>query len=133
MSVDLCTRYLGLDLKNPLVASASSLTGHLDVLRQMEEAGAAAVVLPSLFEEQLAGEELAVRRFFEVGTEQFDKVRSELFELDRYNTGAANYLGQIKQAKRALSIPVIASLNGMGMGGWARHARLLEEAGADAV
>ncbi|MFI5459000.1 MAG: dihydroorotate dehydrogenase-like protein [Isosphaerales bacterium] len=133
MSVDLRTTYLGLELRNPLVASASPLTVHLDLLRQMEEAGAAAVVMPSLFEEQLEREERAVRRYFECGMDEFDKALSGRFELDLYNTGPANYLGEIKRAKKALSIPVIGSLNGVGVGNWARHAQLLEEAGADAV
>jgi dihydroorotate dehydrogenase (fumarate) len=133
MGVDLRTTYLGLELKNPLVASASPLTGHLDLLRQMEEAGAAAVVMPSLFEEQLQREELAMHCYFEFGMDQFVKTLSELSELDCYNTGPPNYLGEIKQAKKVLSIPVIGSLNGVGVGNWTRHAQLLEEAGADAV
>jgi dihydroorotate dehydrogenase (fumarate) len=133
MSIDLRTSYLGLELRNPLVASASPLTGHLDILRRMEEAGAAAVVLPSLFEEQLERDELAIRRLIASGIDDCDAVLAELYELDSYNTGPANYLAQILQAKKTLSIPVIASLNGVGTGDWARHARLLEEAGADAV
>jgi dihydroorotate dehydrogenase (fumarate) len=133
MSVDLRTTYLGLELRNPLVASSSPLTGHLEILRRMEEAGAAAVVMPSLFEEQLERDELAVRGFFECGMDHFVNTLSELSELDHYNRGPAKYLSEIKQAKKALSIPVIGSLNGVGMGSWARHARLLEEAGADAV
>ena len=114
MSIDLRTTYLGLELRNPLVASASPLTGHLEILRQMEEAGAAAVVMPSLFEEQFEQEELVVRRLIKSGMDQSEEVLSELFELDSYNTGPANYLAQIKQAKKTLSIPVIASLNGVG-------------------
>ncbi len=133
MSVDLRTTYLGLELRNPLVASASPLTGQLDILHQMEEAGVAAVVMPSLFEEQLERDELAVRRYFEHGMNAFAETLSGLSELDLYNTGPSNYLREIKRAKQALSIPVIGSLNGAGMGSWARHAQLLEEAGADAV
>jgi len=133
MSVDLRTTYLGLELRNPLVASASTLTGHLDILRQMEDAGAAAVVMPSLFEEQLERDELAVRRFFKHGMNEFVDTLSDLFELDLYNAGPASYLREIKRAKQALSIPVIGSLNGGGVGNWVRHAQLLEEAGADAV
>ena len=133
MSIDLRTTYLGLELRNPLVASASPLTGHLEILRQMEAAGAAAVVMPSLFEEQFEQEELIVRRLIKSGMDQSEEVLSELFELDAYNSGPANYLAQIQQAKKALSIPVIASLNGWGPGNWASHAQLLEEAGADAV
>jgi len=133
LSVDLRTTYLGLELRNPLAASASPLTGHLEMLRELEDAGAAAVVLPSLFEEQLKRDELAVRGYFESGMNQFVNTLRELSELDLYNTGPAKYLRKIQQAKQALSIPVIGSLNGVGVGNWARHARLLEEAGADAV
>jgi dihydroorotate dehydrogenase (fumarate) len=133
MSIDLRTTYLGFELKNPLVASASPLTGHLDVLRELEEAGAAAVVMPSLFEEQFEQEELIIRRLIASGRDESEEVLSEMFELDAYNTGPANYLGELRRAKKALSIPVIASVNGGRMGAWARHARLLEEAGADAV
>jgi dihydroorotate dehydrogenase (fumarate) len=133
MGIDLRTTYLGFELKNPLVASASPLTGHLENLRQLEEAGAAAVVMPSLFEEQFEQEELVIRRLIESGRDQSEEVLSELFELDSYNTGPANYLGELTRAKKMLSIPVIASLNGGRMGTWARHARLLQEAGADAV
>jgi dihydroorotate dehydrogenase (fumarate) len=133
MSVDLRTTYLGLELQNPVVASASTMTGHLKILQQMEEAGAAAVVMPSLFEEQLERDEQAVRHYFDFGLDQFVKTLSNLFDLDLYNMGPANYLREIQRAKKALSIPVIASLNGGGLGRWARHAQLLEEAGADAV
>jgi dihydroorotate dehydrogenase (fumarate) len=133
MAIDLRTTYLGLELKNPLVASASPLTAHLETLRQMEEAGVAAVVLPSLFEEQFERDELAIRRLIEFGKDRCEEVLAELYELDSYNTGPASYLGLVRQARQRLSIPVIASLNGGGAGDWARHARLLEEAGADAV
>jgi dihydroorotate dehydrogenase (fumarate) len=133
MSVDLRTTYLGLELRNPLVASASPLTGNVESLCQLEEAGAAAVVMPSLFEEQLERDELAVHRFFEFGVDHYVQTLWDLPELDEYNTGPANYLGAIKRAKQTLAIPVIAGLNGAGAGNWARHAQLLEEAGADAV
>lgn len=133
MSVDLRTTYLGLELRNPLVASASPLTGYLPILRQLEEAGVAAVVMPSLFEEQFEQEELIIRRLIKSGLDQSEEVLCELFELDAYNTGPANYLALIKQAKKTLSIPVIASLNGWGTGNWTSHAELLEQAGADAV
>jgi dihydroorotate dehydrogenase (fumarate) len=133
MGVDLRTRYLGLKLSNPLVASASPLTRHLEILLQIQEAGAAAVVMPSLFEEQLNRDELAIRGYFESGLDRLVTTLAERSELDAYNSGPAGYLGNIKQAKKALSIPLIASLNGAGAGTWARHAQLLEEAGADAV
>jgi dihydroorotate dehydrogenase (fumarate) len=89
--------------------------------------------MPSLFEEQLRREELAVRHYFEFGMDRFVETLSEGWELDLYNKGPANYLGELSRAKRALSIPVIGGLNGVGVGNWARHAQLLEEAGADAV
>jgi dihydroorotate dehydrogenase (fumarate) len=89
--------------------------------------------MPSIFEEQFEQEELIVRRLVETGTDQSEEVLSELYDLDAYNTGPANYLTQVRQAKEALSIPVIASINGGRTGDWARHAELLEEAGADAV
>jgi dihydroorotate dehydrogenase (fumarate) len=133
MSVDLSTTYLGLNLKNPLVAAASPLTGDLDAVCRMEEAGAAAVVLPSLFEEQLTRDALAIRQLVAVGPDGFAEILAQLPELDDYNTGPAGYLRHIKRAKAALSIPVIASLSGSGNGDWTRHAWLLEESGADAL
>jgi dihydroorotate dehydrogenase (fumarate) len=133
MSIDLSTTYLGLNLRNPLVAAASPLTGDLDALRRMEEAGAAAVVLPSLFEEQLERDAMAVRKLVTVGQEGFAEMLARLPDLDGYNTGPAGYLRHIQRAKAALSIPVIASLSGSGNGDWTKHAWLLEEAGADAL
>ena len=133
MSIDLSTTYLGLSLRNPLVAAASPLTGDLDAILRMEEAGAAAVVLPSLFEEQLERDMMAVRRLVTADPEGFEEILARLPELDDYNTGPPGYLRHIKRAKSAVSIPVIASLSGSGNGDWTRHAWLLEEAGADAV
>jgi dihydroorotate dehydrogenase (fumarate) len=133
MSLDLSTKYLGLDLSNPLVASSSPLTGDLEAIRRMEESGLAAVVMPSLFEEQLERDEQAVRQLIQVGTESFREVLATLPELDDYNSGPAGYLRQIGRAKAAVSIPVIGSLSGSAPGEWARHARLIEEAGADAL
>ena len=133
MSVDLSTTYLGLGLRNPMVAAACPLTGDLDALRRMEEAGAAAVVLPSLFQEQLERDALAVRQLLTAGPEDCERILARLPELDAYNTGPAGYLRHLKRAKAALSIPVIASLSGSGDGDWTRHAQLLEEVGADAL
>jgi dihydroorotate dehydrogenase (fumarate) len=127
--VDLRSRYLGLDLRTPLVASASPLTGSLDGLRRLEAAGAAAVVLPSLFEEQLALEAEQVRRLLEQGAGGL----SAALALDDYNTGPSGYLALVEKAKATLQIPVIASLNGVTPGTWVEHATLLEEAGADAL
>ncbi len=133
MSVDLSTTYLGLGLKNPLVAAASPLTGDLDALRRMEEAGAAAVVLPSLFEEQLERDAEAIRQLLAAGPQVFSEVLARWPELDIYNTGPPGYLRHIKRARDALSIPVIASISGSADGDWTGHARLMEEAGAHAL
>jgi dihydroorotate dehydrogenase (fumarate) len=127
--VDLGTRYLGLDLRSPLVASASPLTGTLDGLRRLEGAGAGAVVLPSLFEEQLTLEADQVGRLLGRGAGSL----SAALALDDYNAGPYGYLALVEKARTSLQIPVIASLNGVTPGGWAGHASLLEEAGADAL
>src|SRR5215218_1736893 len=120
---DLRTRYLGLELQSPLVASSSPLTGSLDGLRKLEAAGAGAVVLPSLFEEELAEDPGPVGADSQAG--QPDQAG--------YGAGPAAYLSLVEQAKQHLSIPVIASLNGTSRGGWVRHAARLEQAGADAL
>ncbi len=134
MTVDITTKYLGLELSNPLVASASPLTGKLSTLVQLEEAGAAAVVLPSLFEEQIEHDSWAVHDLYEYGS----AISPEAFggyvpEMDGYNTGPEHYLELLEKAKDNLTIPVIASLNGMSPGGWTRYARTMQEAGADAL
>jgi dihydroorotate dehydrogenase (fumarate) len=120
---DLRTRYLGLELRSPLVASSSPLTGTLDSLMRLEAAGAGAVVLPSLFEEELAEDPGPVGAGPQAG--QPDQAG--------YGAGPAAYLSLLEQAKASLSIPVVASLNGTSRGGWVRHAARLEQAGADAV
>ena len=130
---DLTTTYLGLPLRNPLVPSASPLGADLDVLKRLEEAGAGAVVLPSLFEEQIEHEELEVDRLLSSGTDSFGEALSYFPELADYRTGPETYLEHVAAAKEALSIPVIASLNGISPGGWTRYARLMAEAGADAI
>ncbi|MCA9666141.1 MAG: dihydroorotate dehydrogenase-like protein [Myxococcales bacterium] len=133
MKVDLTTRYLGLELRNPLVASSSPLTGVVDAMRELEDAGIAAVVLPSLFEEQIEHDEMEMARLAEFGAEGFAEALDYFPELETYNTGPDVYLEHIASAKDALSIPVIASLNGVTVGGWARYAKLCEQAGADAL
>jgi len=127
------TTYLGLELRSPLVASASPLTRELDSLRRLEEAGAAAVVLPSLFEEQIAHEALELDRLMDTGAESFGEALGYFPALDDHPTGPDRYLELVQEAKGALSIPVIASLNGTTAGGWVHHAKLIEEAGADAL
>jgi dihydroorotate dehydrogenase (fumarate) len=126
---DLGTRYLGLELRSPLVASASPLTGTLDGLRRLEAAGAAAVVLPSLFEEQLTLEADQVGRLLEREAGSL----SAALALDDYNTGPYGYLALVEQARATLQVPVIASLNGVTPSAWVGHATMLEEAGADAL
>ena len=133
MGVNLSTRYLGIQLKNPLVVSACPLTGKLDTLRQLEEAGAAAAVLPSLFEEQIEQEEAALQHLQEFHTDSFAESLDYFPELDSYNTGPDEYLDHIRAAKQAVGIPIIASLNGASPGGWTRYARMIEQAGADAL
>ncbi len=130
--VDLRTRYLGLELRNPLVASSSPLTGTLDGLKRLEAAGAGAVVLPSLFEEDLAEEAREVDALRATGATGAE-ARAAHPQQAGYGAGVAAYLALLEQAKASLSIPVIASLNGVSRGGWVRHAARLEQAGADAL
>lgn len=132
-TLDLRSDYLGLSLRTPLVASSSPLTGNLDDLRRLEDAGASAVVLPSLFEEQLEHEALEIHRMLETGAQSSGEAASYFPELGDYRTGPGPYLELLAGAKAALGIPVIASLNGISPGGWTRHAVALEEAGADAL
>lgn len=131
--MDLSTQYLGLRLKNPLVLGASPLGHDADALRRAVDAGAAAVVLHSLFEEQLTAEELAHDRHAAPGVGEFAEADSWLPNPVGYALGPAEYLEQIAKLKRALDVPVIGSLNGVTARGWLRHAKLMEEAGADAL
>jgi dihydroorotate dehydrogenase (fumarate) len=131
--VDLKTTYLGLPLRSPLVPSSSPLTEKLDNLKQLEGAGAGAVVLPSLFEEQLTKESLELDKELNQGTESYPESLTYLPELDHYNLGPELYLDSIRKAKAALSIPVIASLNGVTRETWVRFAKEIEKAGADAL
>jgi dihydroorotate dehydrogenase (fumarate) len=130
---DLATTYLGLSLRSPLVCSASPLCQDLDALRRMEEAGAAAVVLHSLFEEQIDLEGQDLHHFLGHGAEAYPEALSYFPDMTDYNLGPEGYLEHVRQAKALLSVPVIASLNGVTRGGWVRYARLIEEAGADAL
>lgn len=132
--MDLSTTYLGLKLQNPIVPSASPLSKHLDTLRQLEDAGASAVVLYSLFEEEINRQSHLINRYLTEGTESYGEALSYFPEARFYrNVGPEDYLGHISKAKEALDIPVIASLNGVSTGGWIRYAREMEEAGADAL
>jgi dihydroorotate dehydrogenase (fumarate) len=131
--VDLRTTYLGMELRSPLVGSASPLWSRLDLLARVEDAGAGAVVLQSLFEEQIEHEAWDLHSLLESLGNRISEAQDFLPELDDYNTGPRAYLEFLEAAKRSLSIPVIASLNGSSMGGWVRYAKAMEEAGADAV
>jgi dihydroorotate dehydrogenase (fumarate) len=133
MTPDLRTTYLDLELSNPVVVSACPLSADLDALRRLEEAGAGAIVMQSLFEEQIEHDELHVHDVLEEGTHSQPEACGYFPELDDYNTGPRAYLDHLAAAKAALEIPVIASLNGSSSGGWVRYARLMEEAGADAI
>lgn len=133
MNVDLRTNYLGLQLKNPLVASAGPLTGNLESLRQLDDSGIAAVVLPSLFEEQIEHDELEINRMYEFQSDSYAESLSYFPELRDYGKGSREYLELVDDAKRIVSVPVIASLNGQSPGGWTRYARMLQDAGADAL
>ncbi len=130
---DLTSQYLGLTLKSPLVASACPVTESVSNIRELEDAGIGAVILPSLFEEQLELESRALDEDLWRGAESFPESPSVLPDLQTYNLGPDGYLNLISGAKDAVDIPVIASLNGVSPGGWAEYARLMEEAGADAI
>jgi dihydroorotate dehydrogenase (fumarate) len=131
--IDLSTRYLGLRLANPLVASASPLCERLDNIRRMEDAGAAAVVLHSLFEEQIDVESHHLDRYLSHGAESYAESISYFPDLHDYNLGPDGYVEHVRRAKAAVDIPVIGSLNGVSTGGWVRFARKIEQAGADAL
>jgi dihydroorotate dehydrogenase (fumarate) len=131
--IDLATDYLGLSLQSPLVASSSPLTQDLASLKRLEDAGAAAVVLPSLFEEQIVAEEEALDQFLSQGVDSFSEAQSYFPELPSYGMGPKAYLQHVERAKKSLQIPVIASLNGVSPGSWIRYAREIEQAGADAL
>jgi dihydroorotate dehydrogenase (fumarate) len=133
MSVDLRARYMGLELRNPIVAAASPLTANVDSLKRLQDAGVAAVVLPSLFEEQIEHEEMATNDLLLYGTEVSPEASGFFPEPLQHGSGIDKYLQLIGDAKRALSVPVIASLNGYTPGGWTRYARQFEAAGADAI
>jgi dihydroorotate dehydrogenase (fumarate) len=130
---DLTTTYLGLRLKNPLVASASPLSKKVELVQRLEEAGAAAVVLYSLFEEQITHESRALDHYLTRGTESYAEALSYFPDLDRYNLEPDSYLEHVQRVKRAVDIPVIGSLNGISPGGWVEYARKIEQAGADAL
>ncbi len=131
--VDLSTTYLGLQLKNPVVASASPISKKLDGIRSLEDAGASAVVMYSLFEEQIVQESLALDYFLSRGTDTYAEALTYFPDLQHYNVGPEGYLNLIHKAKQAVNIPIIGSLNGVSTGGWIDYAKKIEQAGADAL
>lgn len=130
---DLSTSYLGLSLANPIIASSSPLTERVEDLQRLEAAGVAAVVLPSLFEEQISIESRDLDTYLSLGSESYAEATSYFPDMWAYNLGPEGYLARLAEAKQALKIPVIASLNGVSAGGWTSYARRMEEAGADAL
>jgi len=131
--IDLTTKYMGLQLRTPLVASASPLSHEIEGIRQLEDAGASAVVLYSLFEEQLQQESFELEHHLAEGTNSFAEAASFFPQPDEFRLGPEGYLEHIRKAKDATDIPIIASLNGATLGGWAKYARQIEQAGADAI
>jgi dihydroorotate dehydrogenase (fumarate) len=131
--IDLSTNYLGLKLDNPLMVSACPLTGKIESLKQLREAGAAAAVLPSIFEEQIEHDEMELTRMLDFWALSSPETPDYFPKLDDYNTGPGDYLDLIADAKRQLDMPIIGSLNGSTLGGWVRYAGLIEKAGADAL
>ncbi|MBE0697313.1 MAG: dihydroorotate dehydrogenase-like protein [Anaerolineaceae bacterium] len=131
--VDLNTSYLGLSLKNPVIASASPISKKLDGFRKLEDAGASAVVMYSLFEEQIVHDSLALDHFLNRGTDTYAESLTYFPDLQHYNVGPDEYLEMIRKAKAAVNIPIIGSLNGVSTGGWIDYAKRIEQAGADAL
>ena len=131
--IDLSTSYLGLNLATPLVASASPLSRDLDGVRRLEDAGASAVVLYSLFEEQLRQEEVDLDYHLHAGTESFAESITFFPQASEFHTGPEGYLKHIRKCKASVKIPIIASLNGSTLGGWTKFAAEIEKAGADAI
>jgi len=132
-TIDLSTTYLGLKLKNPLVASSSPLCEEVGNIRRMEDAGAGAVVLPSLFEEQIDIESEELDRYISAAEERSPEAVTAFPNMAGYNLGPDGYLNLIRKAKEAVKVPVIASLNGASNGGWIRYAKEMQQAGADAL
>ena len=131
--MNLTTNYLGMTLKNPIVASSSPLSHSVDSIRRLEDAGAAAVVMYSLFEEQIGFDSYYIDYHLTQGVDSYAESISYFPDMQSYNVGPDQYLNLIRSAKEAVSIPIIASLNGTSVGGWIDYATLIEDAGADAL
>ena len=130
---DLTTTYLGLRLKNPLVASASPLSKKLETVRRIEDAGASALVMYSLFEEQITHDSYELDHYLERGTHSYAEAMNYFPDMGNYNLGPEPYLEHLHKIKQEVSIPVIGSLNGISSGGWVEYAHRIEQAGADAL
>jgi dihydroorotate dehydrogenase (fumarate) len=133
MSVDLRTSYLGLELRSPIVASASPLTGEPDTACLLDKAGVGAIVLPSLFEEEVLNDEIGLNRSLEAGSEQFAEALEYFPTVDSIPNIGERYLARLAKIKAQSTVPVIASLNATTSGGWIRYATLMQDAGADAL
>ncbi len=131
--IDLSTTYLGLSLKNPLVASASPLSKKVDRVRRLEDAGLSAVVMYSLFEEQIIHESLALDHYLERSSHSFAEALTYLPDIGTYSINGEDYIENLFHIKQAVHIPVIGSLNGISSGGWVEYAHMMEQAGADAI
>jgi dihydroorotate dehydrogenase (fumarate) len=131
--MDLTTRYMGLPLKNPLVASASPMSESLDAIRRLEDSGAAAIVMFSLFEEQIRHESAALEYFFNLGRDSFAEAGSYFPAIEDYDVGPRQYLKLLRSASEAVDIPIIASLNGVSEHGWVTFAKEMEDAGASGI
>ena len=131
--MNLTTNYLGMLLKNPIVASSSPLSHNVDSIRRLEDAGAAAVVMYSLFEEQIGFDSYYIDHHLTQGIDSYAESISYFPDMQSYNIGPDEYLNLIRRAKEAVEIPIIGSLNGTSVGGWTDYATLIEEAGADAL
>jgi dihydroorotate dehydrogenase (fumarate) len=131
--MDLSAQYMGLSLNNPIVASSSPLSHSVDSIRRLEDAGASAVVMYSLFEEQISLESYYIDYYLSNSTDSYSEAQSYFPEMQHYNVGPDAYLDLIRRAKETVDIPIIGSLNGISNGGWTSYASLIEEAGADAL
>jgi dihydroorotate dehydrogenase (fumarate) len=131
--MDLTTTYLGLTLRTPLVPSASPLSEEIDSIKRLEDAGASAIVLYSLFEEQLRQDRVELHQHMEAGTFSYAEALTYFPEPDQFHLGPDEYLKHISKAKEAVDMPVIASLNGSSVGGWTSYAKAIQQAGADAL
>lgn len=130
---DLTTTYLGLALRSPIVASASPLSKRLDSVRRLEAAGVGAIVMYSLFEEQITHQSLELDHYLDLGAHSYAESLSYFPDMDHYNVGPESYLEHVARVKAAVSVPIIGSLNGVSSGGWVDYARRIQEAGADAL